>query len=504
MVRSRPRAKKGKEAKALMFRPAAAKARPKAAGRGAPVAAKAKAKGKARAKAKGKAAAAPRLRAPRHRPAANIPPGRAGGSAEEKYKRGEEIEAHEVSPFFVSRGDWWESKKSSYQGAACEWAGKVVRCVIEGGEAEAEVHLSGTQTEALLRFGSGKNPAEVRVHLCGQSCDGSRTNPNLLHCRALRKISEESEKTWQLNLTPGDDLAALREAHDAWKEHQQPPGREAEKVESSESSGTKKKKKKKKKKKDKEKAKKKYGGRTRARKKAGDLYQGTGLDPDPKIRRKVMKMVKKRLKKDKSESSGSGGSSTTSSEVEIGEDILDDRSKVHRISVLGPGCLAASAIEQMKLHLLQANGATWGLDEEVLPPVMTQYVRTHLSHRATGGLLREALNLAYIGDLLLQNRPAEALDTLAQRLKSVEMVAHGQPWALAQKVELPPSGEAQIMSRAEAQVALKEAKADQVARPAKPPWEPSKGKGKNKTQDKGKQGDKGGKGKKKDEQGKNS
>jgi hypothetical protein len=74
---------------------------------------------------------------------------------------------------------------------------------------------------------------------------------------------------------------------------------------------------------------------------------------------------------------------------------------------------------------------------------VSQYVRHYIAPKATGGLLREATTLGYITDLLLQGRPAEAVN---QRLKSLEMVVSGQHWTTAQKVEVIPALDASMAS----------------------------------------------------------
>jgi hypothetical protein len=143
------------------------------------------------------------------------------------------------------------------------------------------------------------------------------------------------------------------------------------------------------------------------------------------------------------------------------------------------------------------------LDEHSLPPVMSQYARMHLASKGSGGILREVMTLAFVGDLLLQGRAAEALDGVSQRLKSLELVLGGQTWSTAQKVEVAPSLEATISSRAELQVALKESKLDSQTRSGgMSSCEKGRSKGKTKDKDKGK--NEKGKGKSKEEPRKSS
>ena len=110
------------------------------------------------------------------------------------------------------------------------------------------------------------------------------------------------------------------------------------------------------------------GGRSVAKKDLKDLYGGTGLDPEPKMRRRLRKKLKKKLKKAKSTSSASSGTSTSSSTEEVGEEILEDRSKVQRIAEIAPGVLTATSVQNIKNYVLQTSGSTWGADVDSIPP----------------------------------------------------------------------------------------------------------------------------------------
>lgn len=138
----------------------------------------------------------------------------------------------------------------------------------------------------------------------------------------------------------------------------------------------------------------------------------------------------------------------------------------------------------MKPYVMQATGSTWDLDEDLLPPIMTQYARCYLAPKSSGGLLREVCTLAYAGDLL-------ALDVIAQRLKSLEMLMSGQPWTTTQKVEVMPQIEASMSSRAGMQLAQKEAHLDSRIKGSGYTVDKSKGKAKGKEREKGKEKGKG-------------
>ena len=114
-----------------------------------------------------------------------------------------------------------------------------------------------------------------------------------------------------------------------------------------------------------------------------------------------------------------------------------------------------------------------------------------MTSKLTGGVSREFTTLAWVGDLLLQARPAEALDVVVQRMKSIEQTADGTPWSTSQKMELVPPATASMGSRQEVQLARKEARLDNAAKGGQ--QGPDKGKGKSK--DKSPKGKEKGKGK---------
>lgn len=455
----------------------------------------------------------------RRRPAAAlVPRRRPAGAIEESperrrapedigavFAKGEVILAGRCPPALLERGQWLVSEQSTYFEEPCKWAGKLVRLVLEGGEIEAQFELTGTQTESLLKYASAQSPPLIRAHFCGSHCDQKRSNPDLVHLKSFRKLEDAAEKTWETNLIVVDENAPLRRAQAEWQIERGDAKVAPQEVASSEAShGKKKKKKKKKSQKEGSSQRKtrKFGGKSVATKPLKDLYKGTGLDPEPRTRKKVRRLVKKKLKRsrDSSSTSSSGTSSTSGQGVE--DEILEDRSKIQKIATIGPGVLTEAALRSMKQFVLQTGGSTWAMDEDSLPPVMMQYARMHLAPRASGGLLKEVLTLSFIGDLLLQGRPTEALDTLSQRLKSLELVIAGTPWSTAQKVEITPNLEAMISTRAELQVAQKESKLDSQAKGSSGAWDKTKGKSKGKDKEKGK-GEKG-KGKAKEEPRKSS
>ena len=180
--------------------------------------------------------------------------------------------------------------------------------------------------------------------------------------------------------------------------------------------------------------------------------------------------------------------------------MLSDRSKVHRIASLGPGVLAAQSVTQMRQFLTQVANTGWEEDGKTLPPILGLYNRMYMSSRLTGGVAREFTTLAWVGDLLLQARAAEALDAVCQRMKSIEMTSNGTAWSTSQRLELVPPAEATMSSRQEAQIAKKEARLDQDIKGGMSSGEKGRPKGK----EKGGKGKEKGKGKAKEAEGKKS
>ena len=425
----------------------------------------------------------------------------------EKYKRGELVDAFHIAPGGYSKGEWLLINEAVYYQQKVALAVKVEKEELEEGKRELRCLLTGTKSEELLRFGTAQRPPFIRLHLCQATCPQLRENPDLVHVRKVRKIKPEDPKTWENNLLDEGENTALQAEEAEWRRKEAEKKKKEDK--SSSSASTKKKKKKKKKAKKKAREEKgeraspertRIGGRASAKKTLQALYAGTGLDPKVSHRRKLSKKVKKALKKNReSTSSTSSSSSATTSEQEA-DMLLEDRSKVHRIASLGPGLLAALSVVQMKQFLTQVAGTGWEQDEGTLPPICSLYNRTYMATRLTGGVAREFSTLAWVGDLLLQARPSEALDVVLQRMKSIELTAAGTSWSTAQKLELVPPTDAQIGTRQEYQIARREAKLDSDVKGTYGGAEKGKSKGKEKSQ-KGKEK---GKGKQKEGEGKKS
>lgn len=457
---------------------------------------------------------------PKHRPAAApkrllrrpaAAPAAVGApvvSADREFEAGREVRACDIPPGGFEKGCQLVVTESCYYGTKAELACIVEKEELEGGERELIVQMLGTKHEELLKIGTASRPCLVRLHLCKRDCPQQRLNPDLVHVEKVKKLGT-GPFTWEENLKLETGLEALHQDHDAWKAQ---VGKENKKAEKSSSSSSRKKKKKRKKKEKKEKEKKKriqeeedkkrsmgeqdspgkkrrkeqvMGGKTIAKKSLIQVFSGTGMDPDSRLRKKLMKKVKRKLRKGKVSSTSSSSSSSSASESIGGENLLDDRSRVHRIASLGPGLLCAMGLESMKPHLIQVGNTGWEDEVGNLPPLLGMYQRTYMATRLTGGIQREFATLSWIGDLLIQGRVAEGLDCLFQRLKSIEMVSKGEAWQAAQKLELVPTGDASLAQRPERQMAQKENKLDRDAKGDSSTYAKGKGKTKEKWSERG-------------------
>ena len=437
----------------------------------------------------------------------------------DKYLKGKEVLAERVPPGAFQGGDWIKATSATYFQQPADAAGRVVREHLESGERELLIELSGTQNEEVLKQATAQDPrpAVFRWHLCGSTCTGLRSNPDLLHVQKLKKVDEKVGTTWETNLEDSQETGLLRAEHEQWKtekkadkdkKKKKKDGSSSEKEKDKEKGKKKsKEKEKKKKKKDKKeetsssgkttsesskkKKKKRIGGKAIARKGQKACYAGTGMDPDYAVRRKLTKKVRRSLKKSRDLSSGSDSKSDTDEEEDDTQTVLSDRNKIQRIHSMAPGLLSALTLGGMKPHITSLGGSHWDDEEHDLPPIVAQYHRHFMAAKLTGSMSREATTLAWLSDLLVQGRVAEALDCSLQRLKAIEMISTGVNWSQALKIEIPPGPEPTMSSRAELQVASKEMKLDAQVKGSG--GDKGQGKGKGKGKDKGKEKSKKGK-----------
>eukprot|EP00438_Fugacium_kawagutii_P005927 Skav229277 [mRNA] locus=scaffold952:315844:320262:- [translate_table: standard] len=472
-------------------------------------------------KAKAKAKAAPRV-PPLHRPAARVlrrPGAHVEGEAApevgvlEKFRKGEEVDLHMLPLEGYKAGTRLVVTEGTYYDGPCQVAGRVREVSYHDSGTKVKVILTGTKSEELLKHGTGLKEKFAEFHICDPRCMGEPHAPGFVHAKKGYAAAPEKDVhlSWEKNLEAVDldELGRLREleqqAAPAVGEKEKPKKTKKTKSSSSSRSTKKKKKKEKKKKKDKkdeekvvekkkrdspekssegevkEKKKKRtgrsYGGRTIARKKAIEVYGGTGMDPRGKIRRKVAKYAKKKSKKRKSSSSSSSTSTSEGSgseNTEEANDVLQDQNRIRQMHRHGPGLLFSTALQRMQGVITEVEGV-WSQEESGLHPLCLRYVRSQLSSRLTGAAQKEAVTLGAALDLLVQSRVAEAGDYLIQRLKSLERISQGVSWQTSERLELAPGVVAQLSSSAEMQAAKRDAKMDQEAKGNAPAWGSGKG-----------------------------
>ena len=322
---------------------------------------------------------------------------------EEKFIAGELVSASKApvrrlgqGTLLVAEGEYWSSP--------CKLCGVVKNLLIRGpSDLEVRLQVEGTTHEELLKWVTGNPGVPLRLHLCGEGCDAKLDAKDLVHAKRLRLKRRENEEDWTENLKGAiDELAVLR--------------REAEEAEPAKRKEESKKEKKKKKKKkargekssdssslprDKTKGQKR---KLSSQKGLEAVYGSTGLDPDPRVRKRLLRRWKKKMKKKKDSSSGSSGSSlegssqaSTLNSSESGQ-VFEETNKVRRLARKAPGLLTFSMVKEMQRQLLTAAGTLWDTEKTAVPPVSLQYYRSQLAPRLSGGASREALTLSWALD----------------------------------------------------------------------------------------------------------
>ena len=104
----------------------------------------------------------------------------------------------------------------------------------------------------------------------------------------------------------------------------------------------------------------------------------------------------------------------------------------------GCGFISAQAIENMQELMLSEAGQE-SSQQEGWVPTLLKYYRQMLSRKVSGPMSRELHTLCTVGDLVLRGQLPEAMDTLIQRVKSLEAQISGLAWTSAQRLELLPS-----------------------------------------------------------------
>ena len=209
-------------------------------------------------------------------------------------------------------------------------AGQVKSVRSEDGQWFLDLEVKGTRDEDLLRILSGRKDKLVAVHLCTVDCNQQLTDELLVHSGKFEEVSL-MEESWMSNLKEatrredgGDDLQELRREQARMEE----AGRKAKTVDKKEA-----KRKKREEAEEGRPSKSPKGGeesREVGQRTLAEVFGGTGMDPNVRVRSKIVKRARKiakkdrrsKKKKDKGSSSGSLGttsSSSSSSSLEVGE-----------------------------------------------------------------------------------------------------------------------------------------------------------------------------------------
>lgn len=349
----------------------------------------------------------------------------------------------------VVDGSYWEQKVDA--------VGTVQSVHLEGPELYLQVKVNGARTEDLLKAVSGLPGRLMKWHLCRADCRGVPHEEGVLHVKKLREAPAEKE-AWMTNLMeeavipPGetDELQLLRRQQAAMRPQPQDkgPGDQHPGEEEAEEPAKKSKKKKKKK-----------GVKIDSTRSLAEVYKHTGLDPDPKVRRRIRRKAAK-LAKSKAKGSSSSSESSGSSTGESNQDpsLFGTPGRVQLIGKKCPGVLLASAAEEAAEALLTGEGGIWDPNAGPVMPVFSRYFRAHLQAKMSPAMAREALTLAVGLDMGLRGKVADLLDLLGQRLKALELQANGSHYTVAQQCELLPKEGAAISTQVEIQQAAKRAR----------------------------------------------
>lgn len=426
----------------------------------------------------------------RRRPSRHAP-------GERLWESGAVVALHEVPLGEFKPGSLLVVTEGDYFGAQIKAAGTIQRVEADHMSSYLHLRLTGTDNENVLKVHTGQRDPAFKVHLCNRDCGRLESGELFFHALKGRQGKDDGEEEWTKNLTgPGpeavDELAGLR-ARGTGLGDGGGGVREAVPPEAPLQAAPEQKDHKKKKKREKSKDEKINSGRMPSRavqKEAAHLYGGTGLDPNERVRKRVMKAAQRyasRKKAKRSSSSGGSSSSSSSSTTETGvtqrEGVFAEETKTKAIGDKYPGALALETLTMMRRNLLATSGEEG--EEQTTRPVALLYYRNVLGRRATGAQARELLNISCAIDALLRSRPAQALDILCQRLKAQESVLTGTTWQVAQKLELASPDATSLLARSELQTAQRENYLDSRAKWQTQASPSGKGNPKGKSKDKG-------------------
>ena len=420
-----------------------------------------------------------------------------------------EVGAEGTLSWDPSVGDLVIAEGAHYYGVQCRFTGRIVEDTRDASGRHLAVRLHGTDHEPLLTWATGAT-TPARVHLCPEGCSREAEGPGLLHCSDLRSVKTLEELVgvpWRDVLLEGrnkgdDELSGLRSkmegiggpspgavaaaAEIAEKEDREKADKEKKKA--------KKKKKKKRKrgrssrsksegsKKEKVRKRKKESGKSPASSSSSTsssssiefkavtqevMFRGSGMDPNARVRRKQRRRAQRVARRsDRKKDESRSASPDDRGELALkGDQVFGEPQRIRGIALQYPGVVSAQAIEQMQELLVQELGQDRHRDGP-WSATLLRYFRQTLFRKMSGPMCREALTLSTIGDQILKGMVPGALDTLIQRLKSLEAQASGLAWTSSQRMELLPPDGASLSSRQELSIAAAEHRAEVKAHQA--------------------------------------
>ena len=287
----------------------------------------------------------------------------------------------------VFKGKYWDEEVT--------FAARVLGLETSDGESYLNLEVEGTTGEALLKFLSGVPSRQIYGHICGSECKALVWRNELCHISEMKEIEGDRE-AWTTNLKSShsaapltDELAEVRreaallaegkELERGRKRDREEDLLERERGKRDRSLGCKKKK-------------KRRRIKCRPKKDLNQMFGSTGLDPDPAVRkrllRKAQRIAAKGSKKErlKSSSSNSSSSSTSSSGTRQGQSrdrLFVEDLRIHQVAEKYPGALAAGWLLALSGLPHDVAGAGMGRDHRqatsigrpILPkpgPVKTQ------------------------------------------------------------------------------------------------------------------------------------
>ena len=233
---------------------------------------------------------------------------------------------------------------------------------IEGSDVYLDLLVEGTRSGRLLEYVSGTPEGRIKLHVCPRECEQELCEDGLAHGRVFREVPGVPSEAWMSNAckVEPDENRALREEAEklrnagiagalALDENSYEP--EAGDLEADQ----------KKRKEAKEKRGKKKRNKVvlESKKALKDVVGSTGLDPDPVVRKIVLRRASRTVRKKRKRSDDSSGRASSSSMSEL----FGCSTRPEEVGRRFPGVLAAEGIREMRASLLKNTGQLWDLED---------------------------------------------------------------------------------------------------------------------------------------------